>query len=108
LKDFIDQHRQVYGDKPIFKVLQSAPSCYRRHASRQHDPALCCAKTQRDTVLVPQIQNVWQTNTQVYSTDKVWHQMNREGVAVARCTVERLCAALAFLVYAMAKLCEPP
>ena len=27
---------------------------------------------------------------QVYGADKVWHQMNREGVAVARCTVERL------------------
>ncbi len=27
---------------------------------------------------------------QVYGADKVWKQMNREGMAVARCTVERL------------------
>lgn len=27
---------------------------------------------------------------QVYGADKVWKQMNREGIAVARCTVERL------------------
>lgn len=29
-------------------------------------------------------------DVQVYGADKVWHQLNREGVAVARCTVERL------------------
>lgn len=39
---------------------------------------------------MPQIQRVWQTNMQVYGADKVWRQLNREGVAVARCTVERL------------------
>ena len=37
-----------------------------------------------------QIQQVWQINLQVYGADKVWRQMNREGVQVARCTVERL------------------
>ena len=44
----------------------------------------------RDEVLAPQIQRVWQANMQVYGADKVWRQLNREGVAVARCTVERL------------------
>lgn len=39
---------------------------------------------------MPKIQQVWQTNMQLYGADKVWHQMNREGVTVARCTVERL------------------
>jgi len=45
---------------------------------------------QRDTVLVAQIQRIWQMNMQVYGADKVWRQMNREGITVARCTVERL------------------
>ena len=27
---------------------------------------------------------------QVYGADKVWHQLKRQGVALARCTVERL------------------
>ncbi|MDQ5905789.1 MAG: putative transposase [Pseudomonadota bacterium] len=36
------------------------------------------------------IQRVWDANMQVYGADKVWLQMNREGIAVARCTVERL------------------
>jgi transposase InsO family protein len=40
--------------------------------------------------LVPQIKRVWNSNWQVYGADKVWKQMNREGIAVARCTVERL------------------
>jgi len=39
---------------------------------------------------MPQSQRVWQANMQVYGADKVWRQLAREGVAVARCTVERL------------------
>jgi putative transposase len=39
---------------------------------------------------MPQIERVWQTNLQVYGADKVWRQLAREGVVVARCTVERL------------------
>jgi transposase InsO family protein len=70
--------------------LQIAPSCYRRHAARLRNPALCCARAKSDLSLAPQIQRVWQANMQVYGADKVWHQMNREGFNVARCTVERL------------------
>jgi transposase InsO family protein len=71
-------------------VLQIAPSGYRRHAAETRNPALRCARRQRDDVLVPQIKRVWQANMEVYGADKVWKQMNREGIAVARCTVERL------------------
>ncbi len=39
---------------------------------------------------VPHIERVWQANLRVHGADKVWMQMNREGIAVARCTVERL------------------
>ena len=39
---------------------------------------------------MPEIERVWHANLQVYGADKVWRQLNREGVAVARCTVERL------------------
>ena len=70
--------------------MQIAPSCYRRHCARQRNPALCCKRAQRDAILAPHIQRVWQANMQVYGADKVWHQMQREGFAVARCTVERL------------------
>jgi putative transposase len=74
--------------------LQVAPSGYRRHAARQRDPALRCARAQRDDVLMPEIERVWQANLQVYGADKVWRQMKREGTEVARCTVERLMSRL--------------
>ena len=47
-------------------------------------------RAQRDAELAPQVQRVWNANLQVYGADKVWLQLNREGVSVARCTVERL------------------
>ncbi len=87
---FVDEHRERLGVEPICKVLQIAPSGYRRHAARQRTPALRCARAQRDEVLVPQIERVWQANLEVYGAKKVWRQLHREGMAVARCTVERL------------------
>ncbi len=53
----------------------------RRSAAHGHSAMRCWC---------PQIERVWQANMQVYGADKVWRQMNREGIAVARCTVERL------------------
>ena len=70
--------------------MQIAPSAYWLHAARQRQPGLRSLRAQRDAVLVPQIQRVWHANLQVYGADKVWLQLNREGVTVARCTVERL------------------
>ncbi|WP_420852385.1 IS3 family transposase [Pelomonas aquatica] len=90
LKVFVDRHRQQFGVESICRVMQIAPSAYWRHAARRHNPALCSRRAQRDASLVPQVQRVWQANMQVYGADKVWRQLNREGVAVARCTVERL------------------
>ncbi len=90
MKAFIDAHRAVHGVEPICKALQVAPSAYRRHAARQRHPELLCARAKRDAVLMPQIERVWQSNLRVYGADKVWHQLRREGVTVARCTVERL------------------
>lgn len=52
--------------------------------------ALRCARDQRDEVLIAHIQRVWTAHFQVYGVDKVWRQLNREGITVARCTFERL------------------
>ena len=49
-----------------------------------------CARAKRDALLLPEIERVWQGNMQVYGADKVWRQLGREGMTVARCTVERL------------------
>ena len=86
----MDQHHDTYGVEPICKVLQIAPSGYRRHAARQRKPELRCARAKTDDTLMEQIQQIWQSNMQVYGADKIWRQMNRQGVEVARCTVERL------------------
>ena len=71
-------------------MLQIAPSGYWRHAAEQRNPERRCARAQRDDALSPHIQRVWHANMQVYGADKVWKQLNREGIAIARCTVERL------------------
>ena len=71
-------------------MLQFAPSAYRRHAARQRDPALISRRAQRDSEWKRHVRRVWDNNMQVYGADKVWKQMNREGICVARCTVERL------------------
>lgn len=70
--------------------MQVSPSGYRRHAVELRNPALRCARAIRDDELMPQIHRVWQVNLQVYGADKVWRQLKREGMLVARCTVERL------------------
>ena len=86
----MDEHRDDYGVEPICRVLQIAPSGYRRHAARRRRPELRSARAQRDELLLPHIERVWRANLQVYGVDKVWRQLQREGHTVARCTVERL------------------
>jgi len=90
MKAFIDEHRAVYGVEPICRVLPIAPSTYYTHALRQAHPGQRPLRAQRDDVLSEPIQRVWQENFQVYGVRKVWRQLQREGIAVARCTVERL------------------
>ena len=87
---FIDEHRHEYGVEPICRVLPIAPSTYRAHAARQADPSLRSKRAKRDAALRPEIRRVWQENFEVYGVRKVWRQLNREGVTVARCTVARL------------------
>lgn len=90
VKTFIDGHRERFGVEPIYQQLQVAPSAYRRHVAGQRNPELRCARAQRDEMLIGEIERVWQVNLPVYGADKVGRQLNREGLAVARCTVERL------------------
>ena len=90
MSEFIDQHRDRFGVEPICKVLQVAPSAVWREAARRRDPARCPPRRQRDAALLPEIERVWRSNLQVYGADKVWKQLRREGIPVARCTVERL------------------
>jgi len=87
---FIDEHRAIYGVEPICRVLPIAPSTYHAHAARRADPGKLSARLQRDAALNVEIRRVYEENFGVYGVRKVWRQLNREGLAVARCTVARL------------------
>ena len=87
---FIDEHRDVYGIEPICRLLPIAPSTYYRHAGRRSDPEQWPARARRDAELKALIRAVWDENFGVYGVRKVWRQLLRDGVKLARCTVARL------------------
>jgi transposase InsO family protein len=94
MKAFIDEYRVPYGVEPICKVLPIAPSTYFAHAQRRKDPAKAPPRVRRDEELCQAIRRVFEENFQVYGARKIWRQLQREGVEVARCTVERLMRAM--------------
>ena len=87
---FIDDHRDVYGVEPICRVLPIAPSTYHEHAARKRNPSRRPARECRDGELCEDIRRIFKANFGVYGVRKVWRQMKREGIDVARCTVARL------------------
>ena len=89
--DFIEDHRGEFGVESICTVLPVAPSTYYVHRARRRDPELRPDRAKRDDVLCGEIERVEdEAFDGVYGAEKVWHQLNREGTRVARCTVERL------------------
>jgi len=91
---FIDDHRGTYGVEPICAVVPIAPSTYFRCRAQQQDPTTRSARAQRDDDLRVEIQRVYDANFQVYGPRKVWRELRRTGVDVARCTVVRLMQAM--------------
>jgi putative transposase len=90
MKAFIDEQREVYGVEPICRVLPIAPSTYHEHAARKANPDRRPARERRDAELSHEIRRVFAENFGVYGVRKVWRQLQREGIDVARCTVARL------------------
>lgn len=89
---FIDEHRNrttadglTWGVEPICAVLQVAPSTY--YATKSRTPS---HRDIRDAWLTGEIHRVHSANYGVYGAPKVWRQLKREGISVARCSVERL------------------
>jgi putative transposase len=87
---FIDNHRPVYGVESICAVLPIAPSTYFRRKAQAADPTRRSARAQRDDELRPIIRRIWTEHFQVYGPRKVWRQMGRENLRIARCRVRRL------------------
>ncbi len=87
---FIDAHAAAHGVEPICQFLGIAPSGYYKHRTRTADPGCRSARAQRDAALLIEIRRVYTQHHEVYGAKKVWKQLTREGIAVARCTVARL------------------
>lgn len=95
--DFIREHKDhregdglVWGVEPMCAVLsehgcQIAPSTYYEHLHRGPTD-----RERRDAVLLEKSRRVHAENYGVYGARRVWLALNRQGVAVARCTIERL------------------
>ena len=81
----IDVYGERFGVEPISRVLEASPSTH--YARRTRTPS---ARALRDQQLLAAIRRVHASNYGVYGARKVWKQLNREGITVARCTVERL------------------
>jgi putative transposase len=90
MTSFIDDNRADYGVEPICQQLQIAPSTFYEHKAREADPDRLPPRAKRDQELSIEIQRVWEENFRVYGARKVWRQLRREKIEVARCTVERL------------------
>ncbi len=87
---FLDDHREEHGVEPICEALPIAPSTYYAHKACEANPQKRSARAVRDVELRVEIERVWKENFGVYGARKVWLQLGREGIEVARCTVERL------------------
>ena len=83
-----------WGVEPMCAVLTQygitiAPSTYYEWVGKQPT-----ARERRDEELAEMVTRVFTDNFSVYGARKVWLALRREGVEVARCTVERLMRAL--------------
>nr|WP_167544910.1 IS3 family transposase [Shigella dysenteriae] len=90
----LDKLRKLYGVGPVCSELHIAPSTYYHCQQQRHHPDKRSARAQRDDWLKKEILRVYDGNHQVYGVCKVWRQLLREGIRVARCTVARLMAVM--------------
>ena len=82
---FIEEHRGRFGVEPICTVLESSPSTY---YARKRRPL--CRRRREDELLLERIREVHRSNYCVYGSRRIWKQLQREGIQVGRCRVERL------------------
>ncbi|EFJ1312686.1 IS3 family transposase, partial [Escherichia coli] len=94
LMPLLDKLHEQYGVGPVCSELHIAPSTYYHCQQQRHHPDKRSARAQRDDWLKREIQRVYDENHQVYGVRKVWRQLLREGIRVARCTVARLMAVM--------------
>jgi putative transposase len=103
---FIDDHRGKYGVESICSQLPIAPSVYYEQKARQAKPERVPPRVRRDIAMAGEIQRVYTENFKVYGARKVWLQLGREDIRIARCTVERLMRSLGLQGVRRGKWCR--
>jgi putative transposase len=99
----VDIYRDRFGVEPICRVIEFAVSTYYSASKRTISPS---DRELRDADLIPLIRAAWDDSRRLYGARKIWKQLRREGVEVARCTVERLMR-VAGMAGVMAKRSRP-
>jgi putative transposase len=97
---FIDEHRGRFGVEPICRVLEAAPSSYYARKIRPR-----CRRAREDEQLLERIRVVHASNYRCYGSRRVWRQLQREGIAIGRCRVERVMRAAALQGVRRGKRC---
>ena len=86
--DFVDSHQEEHGVQPVLRALEGTPAAIATYYATKTRPA--SARSRRDAELTALIKQIHAENNGVYGARKIWHELLRRGVRVARCTVERL------------------
>ena len=88
--DFVDSHQEEHGVQPILRALQGTPAAIAPSTYYAAKTRPASARSRRDEELTRLIKQIHAENYGVYGARKIWHEVLRRGVRVARCTVERL------------------
>jgi putative transposase len=85
---FVDEHREEFSVEGICAVIEFSPSTYYAAKKREENPS---RRALQDEEMLVEIRRVWEKKgRKLYGAKKVWRELKREGIEVARCTVERL------------------
>lgn len=85
---FIDDHRDVFGVRPICGVLGIASSTYHVSKAMERDPELAPGRAGQDQLDMAAIRQVFNGSRGRYGAREVWHQPRRKNRDIARCTVK--------------------
>jgi putative transposase len=88
--DFVDSYQEEHGVQPILQALEGTPAAIAPSTYYAAKTRPASARSRRDAELTGLIKQIHAENYGVYGARKIWHELLRRGVRVARCTVERL------------------
>jgi putative transposase len=88
--DFVDSHQEEHGVQPVLRALEGTPAAIAPSTYYAAKTRPVSARSRRDEQLTALIKQIHAENYGVYGARKIWHELLRRGVRVARCTVERL------------------